>query len=40
MIWSLGPVSLLVEGRVWALDLGGYGVFGIGRRIHFRRVRS
>lgn len=37
-LYTLGPVSLLIVGRVWSLDVLRWGVFGIGRRVAFRRL--
>lgn len=37
--WHWGPFAWLRIGEVWAFDVGNFGVYGIGRRIRFRRVR-
>lgn len=36
---SLGPISVLIVGKVWAVDIGRFGIYGIGwRHIRTRRV--
>jgi hypothetical protein len=36
----LEPVSLLVVGKVWSIDVGRRGIYGVGWRIRRRRVRA
>lgn len=37
--WSIGPISVLIVGVIWAVDIGRFGIFGIGwRHIRTRRV--
>lgn len=37
---SLGPIQHLRVGCVWTLDIGTFGLFGIGwRKIGFRRIK-
>lgn len=35
----IGPVSVLIIGRVWAIDIGRSRVWGDGWRIRFGRVQ-
>ena len=36
---TLGPISLLRVGRVWSIDLGRVGIYGIGwRHVKMRRL--
>jgi hypothetical protein len=40
---SLGPVGMLRSGKVWAIDVGRRGVYGIGlnpRHVRLRRVKA
>jgi hypothetical protein len=36
--WHCGPLAVLIVGKVWAVDIGRRGVFGVGWRIRFRKV--
>lgn len=38
--WQWGPIALLVVGSVWCLDFGPIGLYGIGWRAGFRRVKG
>jgi hypothetical protein len=41
--FSIGPIGILRVGRVWSLDVGKVGVYGIGldwRLIRFRRIND
>ena len=36
---TIGPLSFLRVGRVWSIDLGRFGIYGIGwRHVRARRI--
>lgn len=36
IFWSIGPISFLRVGRIWAIDIGRASIFGIGWTVRFR----
>lgn len=38
--WYWGPFALLVVGKVWAFDVGRVGIWGVGWRVGFRRIKA
>lgn len=36
--WHWGPFALLIVGKVWAVDFGRRGIYGVGWRVRTRKV--
>lgn len=36
--WHCGPFAVLIVGKVWAVDFGRRGIYGIGWRVRTRKV--